>query len=411
MVRHLLADCSSYGYRAKTFSKARAETFNYSKAFAKAAHSLEAFFARGLPPQASPTVLLSELENLAPDEQTKRVRNNDRYGHPLVVELLIERSHIARYRCPKEMLQFALLARLASEACAVDFAGSEQLLFDLRARGWMQYANALKVSNRFDDADQAFTAADQFQGKGTRDPLLHARLLEQMASLRTHQGRYREAIALAEEAGHIYRELEESHCLASTMILSAVASLYASEPEEAVKCLNEAIVLIDTEKNPHLLLAACHNLVRCYIDLDRPEQALSLYFEICELYKDFEDDLILLRAGWQEGQLLRDLGHLTAAESALLQARKGFLDRNLAQEVALVSLDLAWVYVKLGMVDKLKQTVAEAVPIFTALRVGREVLAALLQLEHAAGQEQKALELIQLLNTRLAPLPSQHTSK
>ncbi len=70
----------------------------------------------------------------------------------------------------------------------------------------------------------------------------------------------------------------------------------------------------------------------------------------------------------------------------------------------MVSLDLAWVYVKLGRTDSLKQTVAEAIPIFTSLRVGREALAALLQLQHAAGQEQQALDLIRMLNTRLAPL-------
>jgi tetratricopeptide (TPR) repeat protein len=402
VVRHLLASCLLCGTRVQSFSQTN--NYDYSKAFAGAERSLAAFFAQGRPPQTSPEVLLSELESLCAEEQVEVVTKDSRYGHPFVIERLIEGSHTVRYRNPEEMLRLAHLARIAGDGCSVEATGSEQQVFDWKARSWMQYANALKVCNRFDEADGAFTAAARYREQGTGDPLLHARLFEQMASLRTYQGRYREAIDLADEAGDVYRDLEEHHGLASTMVQLAVASLFANEPEDAVEHLNKAIVLIDPEKDPQLLLAACHNLIRCYIDLDRPEQALSLYFEVRDLYKDFEEELILLRAGWQEGQLLRDLGHLEAAETALLQARKGFMEQNLAHEAALVSLDLAWVYVKLGRIEQLKQTVTEALPIFQALRVNREAIAALLQLQHGEGQEQKALELIRLLNTRLSPL-------
>lgn len=402
VVRHLLADCSSCTGRIRRALKP--ENFDYSAAFAGAERSLSAFFARGTSPTERPEILLDELEKGSPEEQVEMVRSDRRFGHPELVEKLIERSHAVRYKNPEGMLRFALLARVASEACPVEAAGSEQQLSDLRTRGWMQQANALRVCNRFDEADQAFAEAVRWREKGTGDPLLHARLFEQIASLRTYQGRYPDAIELAEEAGEVYRDLEEHHSLASTMVQRAVASQYANEPEEAIRILNDAIPLIDPEKNPHLLLAACHNLVLSYIAVDRPEQALSLYFETRDLYKQFEDELILLRVGWQEGQLLRDLGHLRAAETALLQARKGFLERSLAHEVALVSLDLAWVYVKMGMVEQLKQTITEAIPIFRALRVGREALAALLQLQHAAGKEKQALELIRLLNSQLSPL-------
>lgn len=431
VLRHLVAECSpcrnqlqSMGWSERRLERlvrfpvsregqaVEAESgvsYDYSQAFAGAEKALNAFFAEGLLPARDPEELLAELATLPLDAQTHCLSNDSRFANPQVVKKLGEMSHAVRYEDAARMLHLSNLARLGSEACTVALAGSEPKLADLRCQSWRYYANALRVSGRIREAEEAFVTARRFCEEGTGDPPLRAVLLERMASLRIFQRRFDEAIGLADEAAHIYMELDESSKMSSTMVQKAIAQLYAGEVDAAVSTLNRAIPLIDPEGDPHLLLAACHNLIRCYIDKGQPEQALSIYFEARNIYKDFQDPLIALRAGWQEGQLLRDLGHLRAAETALLQASNGFLERELFYETALVSLDLSAVYLKLGETQKLREAVSEMVPIFTALGVDREALAALLQLQQATQQSRQAFELIRFLNARLEELPHRQT--
>jgi len=425
VLRHLLAECSSCRDQLQTmgwgglrlnrlirFPADRdeagvAETagpYDYSQAFAATEQALNAFFARGKQAENTPEELLAELSPLPQEEQARWVSAYSRFANPLLIQKLVAMSDAVRYENAARMLHLAHLARLAAEACTVSMAGSAPKLADLRALGWRQYANALRVSGRLPDAEEAFATAQRFCQAGTGDPLLRASLLGRLGSLRYFQRRFEEAIALADEVGRIYAELGDDHAAATNMVQKAIAQIYAGAPNAAVLTLNRALPLID-QGDPHLLLAACHNLIRCYIDMEQPEQALSLYFEARGLYQGFQDPLIALRTGWQEGQLLRDLGYLNAAETAFLRSRQGFLEMELLYEVALVSLDLSAVYVRSGETEKLRQAVAEMVPTFTSLGVDREALAALLQLQQANQQSRQAFELIRFLSTRLEQLP------
>lgn len=426
ILRHFLADCSScreslgdLGWRRSRLNgllqfpgasngdgsvPLPSESWNYDRAFAKAEAAVSGFLAENPPPAAEPAALCGELSRLEPSERERLVVEDPRFAHVSVVLCLIDHGNRLRYQNPEETLQWADLARRAAEACTPESAGSELRLADVRARAWGNHGNALRICGRTLEAPEMLVTAHSYAAAGTGDPMLRARLLEQTASLSILQGRFQKALELNEEAGELYRELGEAQLLASCLVQRANICIAFGEPSSAVELLNRAVPLIDFEEEPQLLLAACHNLIRCYIDLDRPEQAIALYNEAMSLYREFDDALIQVRAVWQEGQLLRDLGHLRGAEAALARARQGFLDHGLAYEAAVVSLDLSSVYVKMGQTAAVKETVTAAIPIFRALRVDREILAALLQLRKLAAEEDKALDLIRLLNVQLAPL-------
>jgi len=422
IVRHLLGDCSvchaqlqEIGWDSQRLERLvylaspgveespRALGYDYDTAFARADRALEAFFAPAQPSGITVEALLDEIAPLPREEQLRLVATEGRFANACFVQSLIDSGHMARYQNPERMLLLTELALRAAEACDAETAGGELRLADLRARAWGYYGNSLRVCGQLREAEEAFARGTQECKKGTGDPLLRARLCEHKASLRNHQRRFEEAIELADAAGQIYHELGDSHSLATAHIQKAYGHLLAGETETAVDLINRAIPLIDCESNPHLLLTACHNLVRCYIDLSRPEQALSIYAETRDLYQEFSDPLILLRAEWQEGQLLRDVGHLQQAEAKLLEAHKGFLDRGLTYEAAVLSLDLTALYLKMGSTQEVRHTASAAVPIFRALGVDRDALAALLQLQQVADQEQQAMELIRFLNARIEP--------
>jgi tetratricopeptide (TPR) repeat protein len=422
VVRHLLAGCracrehlDSLGWerqrlerllqlRPRPLEDSDANIgFDYSQAFAGAERALEAFFAQGRPAEISADELRAELSSLTAEEQVRRVGTDRRFANPELVEQLIQASQAVRYHDPEKLLHLAHLACLAAESCSAEECGSPERLADLRCKGWCQYGTALRVRSQLRESAAALVRAQRFREEGTGDPLVRAQLCANLLSLRMAQRRFGEAFQLAEEAGQIYQEIGDTDALATTLVQEAIAYIYAGESGNAVPVLNRAIPLINAQ-DPHLLLAACHNLVRCYLDLERPEQALSLFFEIRGLYREIDDALILLRAGTQEGYMLRDLGHLRAAEAAFIRARDGFCEHNILYEAAVVSLDLAAIYVQVGDAEKLEEMVSTSIPIFRSLGVDREAIAALLQLQQLAEQSQQAFELIRMLGNKVEQL-------
>jgi tetratricopeptide (TPR) repeat protein len=348
---------------------------DYDRAFAKAEHVLSLFLTDGRPREEPPGAILAELFPSAMGEAPPASEN--RAAIPALIRWLTKRSHKVRYSNPDEMLHWGLMGRLAADSCSAEVAGNRYRLADIRAWAWGQFGNSLRVCGRISESEEAFEAAQRYTASGTGDPVLRARLNEQITALCIFQRRFEDALELDAGAAGIYHDLGDWHRFARVSVQEAIILTYSGESDRAATVLKRAIPLIKSDMDPHLAAAARHNLVHCYIDAKRPDLAKLAYFQTRELREGLDDGLILLRTRWQEGQLLRSLGHLEAAERALLSAQEGFMEQGLSFEVAVVSHDLAGVLRQMGETKRLEQITLEISTRIQALHTSREALASL----------------------------------
>ena len=142
--------------------------YNYDWAFARTERAVAASLAHGGPARGLPE-RLAELYRLPEGEQLRRVSLGGRFSDPDLVEVLIERSHAARYQSPKKMLHLSRLALLAGEACTIQASGGPEQLADLQAQAWGAYGNAQRVCGNVSEAEEALaTAFKRYEAAATR---------------------------------------------------------------------------------------------------------------------------------------------------------------------------------------------------------------------------------------------------
>jgi tetratricopeptide (TPR) repeat protein len=224
-------------------------------------------------------------------------------------------------------------------------------------------------------------AAEASIASGTGDLALRARLFSLFGSLEVARGASRSAIEILGESARIYEKIGEEEDLASSLIQQATAVQYSGEPERSLRLLDRALSLIDPAESPDLLLIARLNRARFSIDVEPSERALSSFLAVRKSHPGFGGSALLLRAAWQEGQMLAEVGSLESAEAALLAARRGYIEKGLAPEVLWVSRDLAAVYRRQGDWPRLEQTILSTREVLSKGRVEPETLSSLQELE------------------------------
>jgi hypothetical protein len=341
-------------------------------------------------------------------QQLERERRLDprRLRGLLKVELLIETSWDLRYSDPQEMLRVAELALFAAERLERRRYGRAAIA-DLRARAWAELANSHRIVEDLDQAEQAMAKAVAWQGLGSGDPWLIARLADLMASLLADQRRLAEAGELLVKVHDFYGRMGDRHLAGRALISRGIFAGYDNEPRRALALLVEGMELIDVGRDSRLAVQAVHAILWNLVHCGRYRQARIHLWRSRPLFLRHGGRLCLLRLSWLEGRIHDGLGDVERAERALLATREGFAAAGSPYNAALVALDLAAVWLRQGKTRQVRQLVEEMIATFRALRIAREAVAALLILREACDREEATLDRLRAVTLLLTELERQ----
>lgn len=314
------------------------------------------------------------------DPITRGLRDWDR------CEQLLARCQELRRSSPPDTVATASLAVSLAERISPDTRGPRALA-DLQALALAERGNARRVADDLVHAEADLKQALDRASTGTDSPRVLARLLDLTASLRIDQRRFDEAGKLLDWVQYIYLEMGERHEAGRALISKSNAASYALDLQEAIRLLGLGLMLIDTERDPHLVLAVVHNLAYHLIDEERVEEARGLMRESRPLYAAYGGSVDQLKARWLEGRIAMRLSDLAEAEQAFQDVRAGFAEVGVTYDIALVSLELAEIWLDQGRNREIQALLDDTVTAFRARGIRREAIATLLMLRESVERQ------------------------
>ena len=343
--------------------------------------------------------LLAELTRHPVERRRLLVQNSARFQSWGLCELLLSRP-VDTFAEPREGQDLGEVAVALAGSLDPQLYGVA-LLEDMQARAWSYLGNARRLLSDLRGADLAFQAAESHLAQGTGERLERARLLDLKASLRTNQGRYGEAIGLLNRAVAIYQRAQQRHLLGRVLLNKGQVCIWTGEFETATALLRQGLALVEQEREPKFVAVAYHNLAYVLNEMGQPREALALVTRARLLYFELGETLKLIRLQYTEGKIALNLGRLDQAEGILREVRKSFVEKGMAHDAALASMDLAQVYTRQGRHTEIRVLSEELLPIFQARDLQREAIAALILFQRAAEADAVTLTLAREVAAKL----------
>jgi transcriptional regulator with XRE-family HTH domain len=343
--------------------------------------------ARVLKDRQRAETLWARLQRRKPAERLILVEEAAEYRSWALCERLCHESVKAARDKANRALELAELALRVAELAP----GEEAWRSRLQGYAWAHVGNARRVGSDLPGADAAFVEAWRLwqAGASSNSGLLdESRLPDLQASLRRDQRRFADALALLDDALAAGRgELRGRILLKKATVLFTLGDF-----KEAVVVLRDATPFVEGEREPGLIFALQFNLAVNLCFLGRHAEAEKLLHHIREVAAGNDLDLVRLR--WLEGRVAAGMGRREAALTALSSAREEFTTREIAYDAALVTLELAALYLDDGRTAEVRTLSRHMMWVFQAQGVHQEARAALHLFREAAERDAATSDMV-----------------
>ena len=326
------------------------------------------------------------------------------------VRALLHAGRSLRHHDPEATLRFARLARYAADHLSPTECESEAVA-DLRSLSWAELANAHRVCDDLPRAGQAMNRAIHWSRRGSRSPLLIARIADLVASLLGAQRRFGEGQKLLALAHEVYEREGQPHLAGRVLIKAGNLAAWNGAPGKAIQLMRKGLDLLEPRREPELVAQTLRNMIWFLSDLGQFRSARRLLWRCRHLFVEHGNALDLLRLRWLEARIYEGLSDPKRAECAFEETRSGFTEKGQVYPAALAALDLAALWTRQGRIKEVCALAEEIIETFPALRVAREAIAALVMVKHVCSAEggTRILDVIQLVVRFLEELERQPT--
>jgi tetratricopeptide (TPR) repeat protein/transcriptional regulator with XRE-family HTH domain len=373
--------------RTRKIEAIAAKVGRLAAGFARAALHLLTLGGETVHAQDRADVLWRQLKRCPAEDRLMMVEEDRRFRTWGLCVLVVWKSLAAAPNHPKEALALAELAVHISGLVP----GVKEWSWRLEGFALAALTNAHRVCNDLPAARKARVRARRLWEDGEPgDPgLLNPALLPWIeAALHRADRELPQALQRIEEA----LALDDGELRGKILLTKANIHDILDKPEASIRAIQEAIPLLDFEREPRLAWAVCHNLVLNLLHLGRAEEAREGLPEVRRLAEQLGGELDLHRVVWVEARVEAACGNLKEATKRFDQVRAAFTRPELSYDHALVSLDLSAVLLEQGETRRVRTIANEMAAIFRSQQVSSEALAALRVFCEAARREAATAE-------------------